>query len=284
MNRATYSLLTLRPDPERIDVLCVGVVALTDAGDWHVSVLPDESKLQVVARTQPGKLSTLGVNLRTLLSGVPSLAQARQRFSRPGSPLGIHEFEGSFAFTDAQDFARQVSAVMEESVNPAEVVGLKPSSSARGRHQRTKAKLRRQFEQMGILAKTQGEIASHMVVRNFPVSLQHGLNAEFALKNSVMHITETVDFEVAEESVRSKTFEAQAKCLVMRAARETFGADTQCYVVVSGGASAHAARTVDLLSTVGKLVAVENADDMSDYFDRIAHAAKANGELKRLPN
>ena len=133
---------------------------------------------------------------------------------------------------------------------------------------------------MGILAKEQAEIGSHMVVRNFPVSLRHGLNAEFALRNTVMHITETVDFDVADDSVRGKTFEAQAKCLVMRAARETFGATTECYVVVSGGGATHAARTVDLLSTIGRLFSVEHADDMTEYFDRMAHAAKSHPQLR----
>ena len=45
MNSATYSLLTLRPNPERIDVLCVGAVVLDANGDWHVSAPGPRAKL-----------------------------------------------------------------------------------------------------------------------------------------------------------------------------------------------------------------------------------------------
>lgn len=280
MNHATYSLLTLRPSPERIDVLCVGAVALDHEGVWHVSMLPDESKLLAVAPSAKGRLATLGANLKTLLSGVASLSDARERFSRPGSPLALHDFEGSFAFQDAADFTRQMAAVMSESVLPVKSLPAKPPQAARMVvPQRTRARLHRQFTTMGIMGKSAGDIASHLVVRNYPVSLKHGLTAEFALKNSVMHITETVDFDVADESVRGKTYEAQAKCLVMREALDSFGRKTECHVVISGGSAEHASRSVDLLSSVARLYAVENSEDMSEYFERMARAAGSTGQL-----
>lgn len=84
----------------------------------------------------------------------------------------------------------------------------------------------------------------------------------------------TVAELVADDSVRTKTFEAQAKCLVLRAAHDTFGKGTQCHIVVSGSGTPHAARTVDLLSTVGTLYATESAEDMRNYITHIAKAAR----------
>ena len=143
-----------------------------------------------------------------------------------------------------------------------------------------KTKLRRHFQTMGILAESGDMNADHRIVPNYPLSTKHGLKAEFALKNSVWHITETVDFDVASEGVRNKTFEAQAKCLVLRAAKDILGPKTKRYIVVHGGEAAHAANSVDLLSTVGTLFMTESDEDMTNYLNIIAKAAGATSQLR----
>jgi hypothetical protein len=280
MNTATYSLLTLYPDADRVDVLCVGVVALDAQGLWHVAVLPTADKLRAVATSAQDRLQILARNLHQYLAECDTLAAARSLLVRPGSALALHDFEGVFSYSDAAAFNAQMQAIMAESVlPPAPADGPRAAPETRTVRQHTRAKLRRQFEHMGIMARHADQIADHKVVRNFPVSTRHGLTAEFALKNTVMHFTETVDFDVAEDSVRGKTFEAQAKCLVLRSATETFGAKTQCHIVISGSSAQHAARTVDLLSTVGHLYSVESGPDMAAYFEIIARAAGSTGQI-----
>ena len=279
MNTAFYSLLTLRPDAERVDVLCVGAVVLDTEGHWHVATLPSADKIAAVTGgSSNGRLENLNRNLTQLLSECQSLADARGLLGRMGSLVALHEFEGTFAYDTAAELTRHVDAIMRESVMPPSSQQRQPSVARTGRP-RTRALLRKHFEDMGIMGRDAGDIGDHKVVRNFPVSLQHGLTAEFALRNAVMHITETVDFEVSDQSVKNKIYEAQAKCLIMRSARDSFGAETQCYVVVSGGAETHASRSVDLLSSVGHLFAVESGDDMRNYLDRISSAARATGQL-----
>lgn len=272
MNTATYSLLTLRPDPERIDLLCVGAVVLDASGCWHVSAPGPRAKLLAFA-ADPDTLTRMAVNLETVLRDCTSLANARARLATLRSALALHAFEGLFSYASETDFSAQMEAILRESVVPAVKAQTPTEQSPKVIRPRTRARLRKQFETMGIMAKHSDEIADHKVVYNFPVSAKHGLKAEFALQNTVMHITETVDFDVSEESVRAKTYEAQAKCLVLRAAREAFGLETKCHIVMSGASAAHAARTVDLLSTFGELYATENSDDMDIYIQRIAIAA-----------
>lgn len=273
MNSAGYSLLTLRPDPERIDLLCVGAVVLDAAGDWHVSAPGPKSKLLAFG-ADPETLVRMGVNLETVLHNCASLASARSKLAGMRSAMALHEFEGLFSYADAAEFSEQIQAILSESVAPAAKRQVQAEdASPKVIRPRTRARLRRQFETMGIMAKHSDEISDHKVVYNFPVSAKHGLKAEFALQNTVMHITETVDFDVSDESVRAKTYEAQAKCLVLRAAREAFGLQTKCHIVMSGAGVAHAQRSVDLLSTVGELYATENSDDMDTYIQRIAQAA-----------
>lgn len=281
MSAARYSLLLLYPDAERQDCVAVGAAALDGDGQWHIAMLPTPDKLRAVAGPQPaGRLDELARNLRHLLADCADFAQARAQLG-PRSAVVLHEFEGFFAYDSAAQLDAQLQAVMRESVLPPKdaPAQARPAQTVHKVRPHTRARLRRQFEAMGIMARSAGEIDAHKVVRNYPISAQHGLTAEFALRNAVMHVTETVDFEVADDSVRGKTFEAQAKCLVLRAARDAFGAGTECYIVVSGGGAAHAARSVDLLSTAGRLFAAENHADMAEYLDRIARAARATGQL-----
>lgn len=273
MNTAGYSLLTLRPDPERIDVLCVGAVVLDAQGIWHINAPGPSAKLLAFG-AEPATLSRMGSNLSTMLQDCATLACARTRLANLRSALDLHEFEGLFSYQTEAQFANQVQAILAESVLPGVARSVAPdANTVKVVKPRTRARLRRQFETMGIMARHADEIAQHKVVYNYPVSTRHGLNAEFALQNTVMHITETVDFDVSDESVRSKTYEAQAKCLVLQASMQAFGSQTRRHIVVSGSGATHAARTVDLLSTVGELYATENAQDMSNYIAIIARAA-----------
>lgn len=283
MNTAAYSLLTLRPDPERVDVMCIGALVLDAPGQWHIVVPPGGEKVRAVGGAAAvQRLGRLLPGVRAMVAECTTLAEARLLLEQLRSTLGLHPFEGAFAYASPAEFERQVREIALESVLPPPDVSATPEPAARARPVRplTRARLRSQFDRMGILGRVADDIADHKVVRNFPVSLEHGLTAEFAVRNGVMHITETVDFEVSDESVRGKTFEAQAKCLVLRESRRAFGDDTQCYIVVSGGAARHAARSVELLSTAGRLVAVESEEDMADYLHLIATAAGATGQIR----
>lgn len=273
MKSASYSLLTLRPDPERIDVLCVGVVVLDGETVWHVNAPSANDKLKHYG-TPANVLARMSVNLKTVLQNCLSLSAARTQLIAMRSSLALHDFEGVFAYCDNQDFALQLAEILKESVFPiiAQPI-IEREAEFHITRPLTRARLRKQFEAMGIYAgKTEG-IEDHKVVRNFPVSARHGLKAEFALKNSQMHITETVDFDVNESSVRNKTFEAHAKCLVLKAALDIFGKTTRRHIVVSGAGAPHAARTIDLLSTVGDIYSTENASDMDAYIQIMAKAA-----------
>lgn len=272
MKTAHYCLLTLRPNPERIDLLCVGLVVQDADGTWHVSAPGPETKLAFFGASH-ATLGRMAANLMEALRNCTNLAAARLHLRLMRSALALHDFEGIFGYLDEGDFARNMSEILSESVLPgAPAISQNPTAHKVVRP-RTRARLRKHFEALGIMAGKNEGLEDHKVVYNYPVSARHGLRAEFALKNSVMHITETVDFDVSEESVRAKTYEAQAKCLVLQTALETFGSTTKRHIVVSGSSSAHAARTVDLLSTAGKLYATESTADMDSYIKTISLAA-----------
>ena len=281
MRTARYSLITMRPDIERIDVLCIGAAVLSN-GEWTILTLTAPAKLRALNANFPmARLVAIAVNLESAFGECVSLQEARVVLSATGSSVQMHAFEGEFSFESDDEFASQIRLMMAESVEPISAPQSVQTRRVRvGAHIRTR--VRRQFEQMGIMGHGVADIDDHKVVRNYPVSAQHGLVAEFALRNGVMHFTETVDFDVVEEGMRGKKFEAQAKCLVLRAAVDTFGATTACHIVVSGADTAVANRSVDLLSTVGNLYDLNNPADMASYFDAMSRAAGITGQLRPI--
>lgn len=278
---ARYSLLSMRPDAERIDVLCVGALVLGPNKQWRVFI-PGKEKLEALGYIAASRrLMAMGTNLLSSLESCESMSDARVMLAQMRSTLSVHEFEGLFTFDSDGDFSRHVSAITLESVAmPPSPLEEETTPRVRPVRQLVRTRLRRHFSEMGILAARGTTDANHMVVPNYPLSAKHGLTAEFALKNSVWHITETVDFAVAAEGLRNKTFEAQAKCLVLRAAHDILGKDTKRYIVIHGGESAHASSSVDLLSTVGQLYMTESDEDMTNYLDLIAKAAGSTKQLR----
>lgn len=279
---ARYSLLTMRPDAERIDVLCIGALVLTPDNAWHIFT-PGRDKLEAIGyMTAARRLMAMAVNLKKLLDQCDSLQDVRAMLATMRSTLELHTFEGVFSFDSEGDFQRHVDAITRESIStlPQAQADDKPARPKPTRL-RVCTKLRRHFADMGVLAATGDMNADHKVVPNYPIQPQHGLKAEFAIKNTVWHITETVDFDVSTEGVRNKTYEAQAKCLVMRAAQEVFGPKTKRYIVVHGSNAKHASSSIDLLSTVGDLFMTESDKDMTTYLDLIAKAAKGTAQIGR---
>lgn len=275
---AHYSLLTMRPDPERIDTLCVGALVISDDGAWNV-LTPGIEKLDALGHGGAARrLMAMSVNLKSLLEECLSLTEARSMLTYLRSTLALHDFEGTFSFSSNEEFSRHIHAIALESIIIPKISEEKFTPQRINKPQ-IRTKLRRHFSEMGILAKTGDTNADHKVVPNYPLSEKHGLKAEFALKNSVWHITETVDFDVAMEGIRHKTFEAQAKCLVLRAAQDILGSKTKRYIVVNGGAAEHARNSIDLLSTAGDLFMTESNEDMTNYLNTMATAA---GGIRQL--
>ncbi|MFS2035340.1 hypothetical protein ACEN8I_15065 [Polaromonas sp. CT11-55] len=272
MKTAKYSLITMRPSLERLDVLCVGVAVLDD-GEWLVLTVPDSRKfLSLDPNFDFSTISAFASTLNRFLEHCETLSDARQLLASSRSSISIHDFEGVFGYETEQEFDAQIHALMAESVLP---IGAspRPSIARKKAKPRIRSQLRRQFQTMGLLGKTHDDINSRKVIPNFPVSAAHGLVAEFAIKNGVMSFTETLDFAVSEDGVRNRIFEAQAKCLVMKTAVETFGTNISRHIVIAGGGSPKASRSVDLLSTVGELYALESSADMAKYFGAIEHSA-----------
>jgi predicted acetyltransferase len=268
---AAYSLLTLQPNAERMDRIVIGVVTLSRLG-WQILLTSDYTKiLSVDPNYRLPHLATIASTIESALQDCASLAEARAFLNSIPGMVRMDKFEGYFAYASEEDHTAQIAAIFSESVDAPARHAKKNMSSRMASPLR--ASLRRQFDQLGLLGISQDQIHEHKVIHRYPINEQQGLFADFALKNSRMHVTATVDFTMAEESFTAKKYEAQAKCLVLKASLEICGADTQRYVIVAGGRNKQATAAINLLEANAQIFDFGSSVDMQKYLSIIQTAA-----------
>lgn len=84
---------------------------------------------------------------------------------------------------------------------------------------RINTEITKEFRRVKILAGREESIDDHKVVRNFVVSQEEDLVADFALKNGVYHITATLDLRLARVNIG----QAAIKAIVLDKAAKEFG-------------------------------------------------------------
>lgn len=92
--------------------------------------------------------------------------------------------------------------------------------------------LKEQFERMQVLGSTMEDLANHMVVPNVPVPEHPGLKSDFLFKNGVYRITQTIDYNVAPDSLHNKLSEACVKSTAADLAVGRYGVDTKKFAVL----------------------------------------------------
>jgi hypothetical protein len=275
IKNALYSLITMHPSIERLDVLCVGVAIIDAHQQWTIHILQDTKKFTSINREfKLDNLTQMRSSLGMLFDNCPNLQSARKLLTLNRSTIRLHDFEGVFCYENQSSFEDQVAAIMQESVLPVPIKN-QPTNRRTSHKSRVRTKLQKQFKSMGILGKSVADITEHKVIPRYPISATHGLTAEFAIKNGVLNITETIEFDgTTDDALRNKTLHAQAKCLLMKTAIEMFGDSTERHVVVSkSNSTAKFDGLIDLLSSVAVIHDIENAADMDIYFESINRSA-----------
>lgn len=272
MSVASYSLLLIHPSPDRLDRVVAGAV-IRKGDKWDVRVASSPLKMRGInpefderrLKQMPGLVALVG-------DDCGDLSELSHQVQLLGLDLQVDPFVGVFVFEDEAGYELQVSAVLEESVNPPALLRETPVAVGRPRNV-VRRKLREMFRKDGILSRDAEDIDRHKVVERFPISAAHGLVAEFALKNGVMHITETIDFNV--QVLQPKRVEAQAKSLVLAEAAKAFGHGTKRYVVAAGTSNVLIRPSLQLLADHADLFEADSGDDMRRYSDLISRAAAA---------
>ena len=264
MNVAHYSLILVNPTIDRLDAV-VGGAILQSSNGWDVRVADSIQKMRAIDPSYPSsKLLQIHALATEMVRGANDFETLRSCFERSRWGILIDEFVGSFAYDDEPDYQSQVRAILRESVNPP-LIGVANAAPVSRRRNVVRRNLRNHFKADGLWSRKHDDINNHRVVEQFPISLENGIVADFALRNGVMHITETIDFEM--QSLKGKRIEAQAKTLVLSESLKVFGDMTKTYVVAAGTSRPDAKQSVKLLGDYATLFALESAEDMRSYVE-----------------
>lgn len=280
MNVAQYSLLLVNPTVDRLDTVVAGVV-LYRSGAWDVRVASNAQKMRAIDPSFPdSRLMQTAALAYQLTRAAASLRELQASFD--GTRLGVlvDSFVGTFTFGSESEYQQEVSAILAESVNPPSSLAANAAPITRRRNV-VRRKLRAHFRARGLWSRNDQDIDNHRVVEHFPISAAHGVIADFALRNGVMHITETIDFEI--QSLKGRKLEAQAKGFVLNEATKVFGPDTRRYVVAAGTSNPDVRPSVLLLSEYADIYALESSQDMVRYVEQMAAAAGSLQQDLRLP-
>lgn len=272
MNVAQYALLLINPTIDRLDTVVIGAIFKSPKG-WEVRVASSAQKMRAIDPSFPDSklIHTHDLALKEA-QRVGDFSELKSVFKASRLGIKVDEFIGEFGYEDDADYQSQVLAVMTESVNPPTLAqaNVAPITRRRNIVQRN---LRDRFKGLGLWSRKSQDINSHRIVENYPVSLEHGIHADFALRNGVMHITETMDFEV-QNSQKGKREQAQAKTLILMESAKTFGDGTKTYAVIAGSSRADVQPSIKLLADHASVFALESAADMKIYLDKMADLAQ----------
>lgn len=272
MNIIKYSLIQFTPDRKRNETINIGLVAfMPDA--IVVNLCESIRKIRAVDGAISGNdLKNIESMLHKIFSrSVPVSLEIESKFeflklllpdSYQLSPLGC------FSAATRDEANLKVSLLMNELVIPPRPV------ITRERGARIITNLRSIFRQHNLFSDSVDDIFNHRIVEKFPISEKSSLRADFALKNGVYHITETIDLGARDASVKFK--EAGLKSFVMAKAKLELGKETKCYAVYSASAADEKDKSeaIDLLSEGSDFIFnLRSQKDKVDYIQRMEEAA-----------
>lgn len=239
-----YVVLRLAPDPMRGEVINAGIVLFSPDAQPRVITMATLNKLRALDATwDTARLVSWSDNIQKILNSKSGISKQVQALSM----FGFCEAGavGMFTAETPSELARQVQLIKTTYVSNK--ASEKPSN--RPRRTRLQKALRDQFKSMHVLGVQAADLAEHLVVPNVPVPGHDDLRTDFVYKNGVYRLTQTLDYNIAPDSMHHKLAEACLKTTAVDLATEVYGHDALRLAVVdvpevlAGAADAH----IDLL-------------------------------------
>lgn len=274
---AKYSVLRYAPYSNRAEHVNVGLLVLLPTGEVRAHIASNLKKVQVFDPC---------VNLdkiREMEKGLPLFAMERkwnhEALFAELQGLGMvtpFPTPSIFAFDGELEYEAIIAGALSSLVEPR-----KKGRSLRDPVSRLFLDVKSTFSQFNWLGKNADEINNHLIVPRFPVSVEEGVTAEFALRNGKLHIIETVDFRPG--NLHAKRQEAMSKALVFDLAAQIEKSSVTSYVITAGSRQPEAKHIVNLLTRYStNMIAWESPEDTSRLMDML-EAATGKPRPPELP-
>ena len=225
-----YVVLRLAPDPMRGEVINVGIVLFHDGEPPRIIMMATLNKLRAIdASWDTPRLAEWTQNIQAILAHRPGV---RAQVDALGM-FGFCETDavGSFMAATADELQTSIRAIR------AQYVANKSAEDKPKREKRTRLQtaLREQFKKMRVLGTAATDLAEHLVVPNVPVPGYDELKSDFVYKNGVYRITQTLDYNVAPDSMHNKLLEACMKSTAGDLAAQADAADPHIDLLLARG-------------------------------------------------
>jgi hypothetical protein len=215
MELFNYSLIRAVPDPRRGEWVNVGVCVYL-AGFLDVRLSESNTKLRALdPNLDTRSLRDLSRHWNEIAEGFPTTAEKQLAL---GSLPFVHASGVAQFIAENKDYEEQLGLILRDLVIP-------PVAIREKREARLQATLKTHLRRAKLYSDDPNAIREHKVVSNFPIKEQAGLYADFAARNGVMHITETIDFRVKSEQLRNRHGLAAIKSITLDVA---FGIFPNC--------------------------------------------------------
>ncbi|NHC51489.1 DUF3037 domain-containing protein [Pseudomonas sp. AU8050] len=272
MNIVRYSLIQFTPDRKRNETVNIGLLVFLQE---EISIHMCESirKIRAVdGITTANELKIAEARIRKIFSSIDSCSDSFQRefdFLRSMLPRSYQLTSlGYFKCESTEQANLKIAKLMEDLVIPPKPRATRASGT------RIITNLRKLFQQHNLFSTSVEDILNHRVVEKFPISERANLHADFAMKNGVYHITETIDLAARDSSMKFK--EAGLKSFILAKAKLELGNETRCYAVYSANSSDEKDKSeaIDLLNEGSDFIYnLNSARDKIAYIQQMEDAA-----------
>lgn len=268
-----YAILRVVPDVRRGECVNIGAVIFV-GGAPDVRIAQALNKVHVLnGLIDLSRLKDLPQTIEKMVNGSKSDEEQHAALRH----LGVVTVSGMGAMVVQQnaDYERSVAQLMKRLVEPIK-------GERRPNATRLHTELKQMFRIRKILGADFNDIALHRVVPNYPIAEEEDLYADFVLKNSVYHVTETADFRASSLTTLRRHQVAALAALKLDRAGNVFKKGTKRLAVFAAGSSGEVKHQVKLLEDYAdKVYSVDSRRDMAAYFEHIMAAASHTHSITR---
>jgi hypothetical protein len=209
-NTYKYAILTAVPDPRRGERVNIGIVVIKES-ELDVRFQQAASKLKALTgSTFDSRIQSAGKRIKEFSSKAP-VEEILSRINMVDpilSPTGT----GIINVHSTADYERRIGEILTTLIVP-------PRERRTESQSRINTEIAKVFQEHKALAKPNTSITKGKIVRDYSVSPNEGLRADFALKNGKLHVASTLDLRKSNATLA----EAALKSIVLDKATEVFG-------------------------------------------------------------
>ncbi|EOX4216232.1 DUF3037 domain-containing protein [Vibrio cholerae] len=270
MEKFNYALIRYMPNPMRGEVVNIGLIVYLKFLD--IRLLKSASKLRMI--DNDSTIDNLN-DFQSSLMRTYEFAENIEQFKRivSGFPGGISISEAaSFHIDHISQYESKVANLFDALVKPFGAASQPPRNSTR-----LITSMKRKFKAIEILASDASELSEHKVVSNYVLNESTGLSADFLLKNGIYHLTEVIDYDVADTKAKFK--ETTLKLMTFAEGSKSLDGEVASYFVYSASprAEKEVIQQINLAENYStKIFNIASKYDEAEYFQIIENAVGSN--------